>query len=229
MAAAAGIGRQKFVEAGQVIFRQGDETLSYAAVLSGVLKLTKTLAAGQEGIAGLLFAGDFAGRFHSATHGYSAVAATDAQVCIFPSIGFHWLLRQAPGLERQLFEAASDQLSCCRQWAMLLRQPQAIQKVSGFLLFLTRRLPASSAIRSGREVRFVLPLARREIADFLGLTNETVSRQMTLLRALSVIGLETRREVVVNDIRALAALAAEGTGGETAGYAVADAAPCEWY
>ncbi len=157
------------------------------------------------------------------------------RICQFPREGFQRLLDIVPGLERKLFEAASNQLDACRDWAMLLRQPQAVQRVAGFLHFMA--MHAAPALRgktgAASRARFQLPLARREIADFLGVSKETVSRQMTIMRALSVIDLISRRDVAVRDLDMLAGLAANGTGGDDAGCGRAEvrepAAACQGY
>jgi CRP/FNR family transcriptional regulator, anaerobic regulatory protein len=207
------ISRRKFVAAGQHIFREGSECQSYAIIISGAVKLTKTHVSGRQSIIGLLFASDFAGRIFSTEHTYSAEAATDTSLCMFPREGFMRLLDSAPDLERKLFEATANQLSSSHDWAMLLRQPQAVQRVAGFLHFIAMRTSVNTGSTNG-STRFQLPLARREIADFLGVTKETVSRQMTVMKELEVIGLPSRRDVVVRNLGTLAALAATGTGGE---------------
>jgi CRP/FNR family transcriptional regulator len=158
------------------------------------------------------------------------------RICQFPRDGFLRLLDIVPGLERKVFEAASNQLDACRDWAMLLRQPQAVQRVAGFLHYMaTHAVPAlRSKTGAASRARFQLPLARREIADFLGVSKETVSRQMTIMRALSVIDLISRRDVAVRDLDMLAGLAANGTGGDDAGCGRAEvrepgAAVCQGY
>jgi CRP/FNR family transcriptional regulator len=198
--------RRKFATAGQPVFLQGGESRSYAILLSGAVKLIRSYPNGHQGIAGLLFAPDFAGRIFNPEHTFSVEAATDCTLCIVPSDAFLKLVDTVPSLGRKLFEAAASQLSWCHDWAMLLRQPQAIQRVAGFLHFMSLR----TASVCGNSARFQLPLAQREIGGFLGLTKETVSRQMTLMKSLEIIDMKSRRDIMVHDLEMLAALAMGG-------------------
>jgi CRP/FNR family transcriptional regulator len=214
--ALASISRRKTIASGQHVFAEGDEVLRYAVIVSGVVKLTRTDADGQHSITGLSFPNDFLGRIFKQQHSYSAEAATGVELCLFPPGAFLRLLGRLPKLERWLFEAALGDVDACRDWITLVNRRSAFQRVAGFLHLMAMRAPHARHSGSGNTARLVLPLSRQEIADFLGVSVETVSRQMTLMKKASLIDLPSSREVVIPGLARLAALAScgEDDGGQ---------------
>lgn len=197
------IARQRFVPAGQVVSTQDDIIL--ANIVEGVVKLTETLSDGRQQIVGLLFPPDFLGRIYSETSTYFAEAATDLDLCVFPKKGFETMLKRYPGLEHRLFENTLDELDCARDWMLLLGRKTARERVASLLLLIARRAP-NLGCQHNPEInfaRFTLPLTRADLADHLGLTLETVSRQITKLKSDGIIELAENREIVVPDIDAL--------------------------
>jgi CRP/FNR family transcriptional regulator len=173
---------------------------SYSNILSGVVKLTKSLADGRQQIVGLQFAPDFLGRAFGERSEFNVEAATDVTLCSFPKSAVERLLAESADLERRLFQQILRELDDARQWMLTLGRKTAFEKVASFLLFIARNLdPASPARRSAA---FSLPLPRADIADFLGLTIETVSRQLTKLSAEGIIRVHNRR-VEVPDLAKL--------------------------
>lgn len=177
---------------------------SYANVLSGVVKLTKTLSDGRQQIVGLQFAPDFLGRPFKAESDLNAEAATDVSLCAFPRASVERMIRASPELERRLYLQALKELDEARDWMVTLGRKTAGEKIASFLLMIARNIePAAGTDRMS--ARFDLPLTRADIADFLGLTIETVSRQLTRLRADKVIAIESNRHVIVPDLSRLEA------------------------
>ena len=177
---------------------------SYANVLSGVVKLTKTLSDGRQQIVGLQFAPDFLGRPFKAESDLNAEAATDVSLCAFPRASVERMIRASPELERRLYLQALKELDEARDWMVTLGRKTAGEKIASFLLMIARNIePATGTDRMS--ARFDLPLTRGDIADFLGLTIETVSRQLTRLRADKVIAIENNRHVIVPDLSRLEA------------------------
>ena len=177
---------------------------SYANVLSGVVKLTKTLSDGRQQIVGLQFAPDFLGRPFKAESDLNAEAATDVSLCAFPRASVERMIRASPELERRLYLQALKELDEARDWMVTLGRKTAGEKIASFLLMIARSIePAAGTDRMS--ARFDLPLTRADIADFLGLTIETVSRQLTRLRADKVIAIESNRHVIVPDLSRLEA------------------------
>lgn len=199
------LSRKRTVPAGQTILGEGEARSIFANIVSGVVKLTKTLDDGRQHIIGLLFASDFLGRTFREDNPYFAEAATDVELCVFPTTGFERLLNEHPGLEHRLFQYTLTELDACQEWMLLLARKRAEERVASFLLMIAKRVPnvGCGSEENSNEVRFVLPLSRAEISDCLGLTIETVSRQITRLKTKGVIELMNYREIVIPDIRRL--------------------------
>lgn len=201
------VARRRRFAAGQTIVDDQQELQYLANVLSGVIKLTKTLVDGREQIVGLQFPADFVGRPLGGPSSFRAEAAIDVELCTFARPRFEQVMREVPGVERRLLQHTLDALDTARAWMVLLGRKTATEKVASFLLILAQRFRGSAGAGSERvnAVRFELPLTRGEMADFLGLTIETVSRNMTRLRSIGVIRLEGMRTVILPDIKRLVA------------------------
>ena len=207
------ISRRRTIKAGQTIMSDEGTAEFFANVIAGVIKLTKTLADGRQQIVGLLFAPDFLGRAFSTNNPYFAEAASDVDLCCFPHDGFQRVLRDFPGIEHRLFEQTLDDLDSAREWMVLLGRKTATEKVASLLLLLAHRsaLAVCSHAAAPAVPRFELPLTRADIADYLGLTIETVSRQITRLKTAGTIRLLDNRLFVVPDIAALVKAAGQET------------------
>ena len=96
VAALEKICRGKTIRARDLIFRQGDDAIQYFGITSGIIKLVKTLANGNQSIVGLPYVPSFVGHCHSKYHTYSAEAVTDAELCCYPRGPFDALFENAP-------------------------------------------------------------------------------------------------------------------------------------
>ncbi len=179
---------------------------TYANVLAGVVKLTKTLSDGRQQIVGLQFAPDFLGRPFKVESDLNAEAATDVSLCSFPKAAVERMMQASPELERRLYRQALRELDEAREWMVTLGRKTAAEKIASFLLMIARHIDPT-ANPDGDAAAFDLPLTRADIADFLGLTIETVSRQLTRLRADKVISIENNRHVIVPSLARLEARA----------------------
>ncbi len=112
-----------------------------------------------------------------------------------------------------MFQFTLTELDACQEWMLLLARKKAEERVASFLLMIAKRVPNLGAAASEKEneVRFVLPLSRTEISDCLGLTIETVSRQITRLKTKGVIELMNYREILIPDIHRLQQVAYDST------------------
>lgn len=196
---------RRVVEPGTCLIAAGAPVEGYANILSGVVKLTMTMPDGRQQIVGLQFAPGFLGRPFSDTSAIGAEAASTVRICAFSRTALEEMIRQSPGLERRLHEQALRELDEAREWMMILGQKSAAEKVASFLLLVGRHIDPRLA---GYSQVFDIPLKRSDIADFLGLTIETVSRHMSHLRKSGVIAIERNRRVTVADYPALEAAAA---------------------
>jgi CRP/FNR family transcriptional regulator len=132
-------------------------------------------------------------------------ALTEARVCVFARADFDRFASEHPRLEHKLLERTLGELDRTRKWMVLLSRKTAQEKVATFLLEMSERLLETGCDHvPGMPLRaFDLPFSRQQVADVLGLTIETVSRQMTMLKRDGVIGLPTRRSVEIIDRTAL--------------------------
>lgn len=176
---------------------------SYSNIMGGVVKLSKMMPDGRQQIVGLQFAPDLLGRPFQSTSNVTAEAATDVRLCVFPKSIMDAMIRDTPGMERRLLQQTLNQLDDAREWMLTLGRKTASEKVASFLYMIAVQIdPEHNADLQGRS-EFDLPLTRGDIADFLGLTIETVSRQMTRLRKNGVIELDGSRHVIVPDLQSL--------------------------
>lgn len=197
--------RQK-AETGRELVSDSESIDRFANLLSGVVKLTKTLSDGRQQIVGLQFAPDFLGRPFQSESTLSAEAATEVELCSFPRQALERMMKEQPDLEHRLLQQKLRELDQARDWMVALGRKTAAEKIASFLLMIARNIDPTAG-PEGRTAEFDLPLTRAEIADFLGLTVETVSRQLTRLRGENVIRIENNRHIMIDDIARLAARA----------------------
>ena len=203
------IAHRKKIAQGQTIISDEEPVDFFANVISGAVKLIKTLPDGRQQIVGLLFAPDFLGRAYSKNNPYTAEAATEVEICTFSNSAFERLVGEYPGLQSRLFQHTLDELDAARDWMLLLGRKTAEEKVASFLLMLARRslLIGCQHTSAPGMAAFALPLTRADIADYLGLTIETVSRQLTRLKSGNVIRLSSNRQIMVPDMARLTQVA----------------------
>ena len=188
------MGRRQRVKAGHTLLWEGDDAPVVANVLEGVLKLVVAATEGREQIVGLVFPSDFIGRPFGKESPYSATAMTDAEVCIFNRNSFDDFASSHPDLQQKLLRRTLDELDRARHWMMLLGRKSASEKVASFLLEMSERL-SGQGCDAGVQGGFELPFGRQQIADILGLTIETTSRQLTKMRADGVLVLNRQGQV----------------------------------
>ena len=201
------IGRRRNLVAGESLIWEGEDSLLVANVIEGVLKLSSGTEDGREQIVGVVYPSDFIGRPFGGTTNHGVTALTDARVCVFSRADFDAFAREHPDLEHKLLQRTLTELDRTRRWMLLLGRKSASEKVASFLLELSDRLSPLTCETHGEGTasRFVLPFSRQQIADVLGLTIETVSRQFTRLKGEGTIDLPSRREVIIKDRGALSA------------------------
>lgn len=194
--------RQKH-ELGATLVRDAEPVTRYSNIISGVVKLSKLLADGRQQIVGLQFAPDFLGRPLRTDSQTAAEAATNVELCSFPRAVLERLMDETPGLERKLFEQSLKELDEAREWMVTLGRKTAPEKVANFLYVTALHSNPEAELNEGGPVNFDLPLTRSEIADFLGLTIETVSRQLTSLRKAGIIEKMKKRGILITDMQKL--------------------------
>ena len=193
---------------GQTLFHEGDPATRVFTITRGTLKLYTLLPDGRRQVTGFLFPGDFLGISLDEQHAVSAEALDEVQLCAFSRNRFGAFVEGHPAMERQLYCVAANELSAARQQMVLLGRKSALERLASFFLQQLER-----AERTGGEKAssFDLPMSRSDIADYLGLTKETISRSLAQLRDLRLVRLVTLDRVMVLD-RAGLALLADGAG-----------------
>lgn len=196
-------------EPGQTIVAEGERTQALGSVVSGVVALHKTLEDGRRQMVGLVFPSDFIGRPLRPIAHYDAVAVTEVQMCLFHRSQFEKILVESRTLERRLLEITLDELDAAREWMLLLGRKTARERLASFLMILADRQSKLLKRSAENGLAVPIPLTREAIAEFLGLTIETVSRQFTGLRKDGIIELPDRRSFLLRDIRALRRMAGD--------------------
>ncbi|GBF27915.1 nitrogen fixation regulation protein FixK [bacterium MnTg02] len=203
------IATHRSYEPGDIILSSDEKTDFFAAIHTGVVKLTKILIDGRQQVVGLLLPPDFLGRAFSKSNPYFAEAATKVELCCFPHDKFEHMLDDFSQLKQRLLEQTLDELDSTREWMVLLGRKTAEERVASLFLMLANRwMKTDCAHQSGQQQEvFELYLKRDEIADFLGLTYETVCRQISVLRKSGVVQFSGTRRFSVPNLDALAEIA----------------------
>lgn len=184
-------------QAGQTVIWSGDKMDFVGSVVSGIASLTQTMEDGRTQMVGLLLPSDFVGRPGREGAAYDVVATTDLIMCCFRKKPFEQLMMSTPHIAQRLLQMTLDELDAAREWMLVLGRKTAREKIASLLSIIARR-DATLALAAVRgPVVFDLPLTREAMADYLGLTLETVSRQMSALKRDGVIQLEGKRHVTV--------------------------------
>ncbi|MEH6645984.1 helix-turn-helix domain-containing protein [Sulfitobacter sp.] len=185
-------------EAGTHLFREGDEATHVYEVLSGALRLTRVLKNGRRQVIAFGLPGDIIGFPNGDLHHTDCDVIATAEIVA--------LRRRTletgegdPETHKRLLRAALHEISAMQDHFMMLARKSAIRKVASFLIALSQR----TGKPIGNYTTFPLLMSRADIADFLGLTIETVSRSFSLLRKNGAITLETPQIVLIKDMQAL--------------------------
>jgi CRP/FNR family transcriptional regulator, anaerobic regulatory protein len=192
------------VDASRAIFDETGPADYVYNVTVGAVKIYKLLPDGRRQVTGFLFPGDFLGLTHNKTYAYSAEALIPTKLCRFARPKLEALLDEVPKLEQRLLGMASHELAAAQDQMVLLGRKSARERVVSFLLLLS-----NEAMRRGQPGNpVVLPMNRHDIADYLGLTIETVSRTLTQLKTQRLIELLDEKRVRLANPETLRAIAA---------------------
>lgn len=191
-------------EAGQTIVWSGDPLEFVASVVDGVATLSQTMEDGRTQMVGLLLPSDFIGRPGRATAPYDVVAISDVTLCCFRRRPFEELMIETPHIGQRLLEMALDELDAAREWMLLLGRKTAREKIASLIAIIARRdSELKASIIRDKQLEVNLPLTREAMADYLGLTLETVSRQISALKREGIIELAGKRHVIIPEFTRL--------------------------
>ena len=134
-------------------------------------------------------------------------------MCCFRKKPFEDMMVRTPHIAQRLLQMTLDELDAAREWMLVLGRKTAREKIASLLSIIARR-DATLHMKAGVEsFEFDLPLTREAMADYLGLTLETVSRQISALKRDGVIALKGKRHVLVPDFERLLAEAGDDADG----------------
>lgn len=192
------IGIRRSYRRGEEIFADGDIADCWYRVVAGTVRLCKLLADGRRHVAEFHFAGDCFGMDNLPRRLFSAEAIGDVVVMRYPRRATERLADEHPGVARSLRDMTMRDLAHAQLRMLLLGRMSAPERVASFLLDMSERRDATRALD--------LPMSRNDIADYLGLTVETVCRVMSALKRAGAIDIRTPHRVELRDRAALGAL-----------------------
>lgn len=188
-------GAVRTFEAKEHLFREGDAVTHVYQVEVGHVCTYRSMSDGRRQVIDFAYPGDIIALGAIREHTADAIATTRTRVRCLPVSTLRQIVRDDAGLGLRLYEAMSQELSAAREMLFTLTQRTAVERVASFLLALSRRNERNGEAPD----EFVLPMTRNDIADFLGLTIETVSRTFTKLRTDGVIQLAQSVLVTIVD------------------------------
>jgi CRP/FNR family nitrogen fixation transcriptional regulator len=172
-----------------------DEPAEYLyKVVSGAVRTYRVLNDGRRQVGAFLLPGDMFGLEAGATHATSAEAVADSVILVIKRSAVIALAERDPEVARQLWTLTAQELGRAQNHMLLLIR-NAQERIASFLLEMAERVPGADSVE--------LPMSRQDIADYLGLTIETVSRTLTQLESEAAIALPSSRRVVLRNRSAL--------------------------
>ena len=203
----SGISTNLRKKAKQIICSETDKAEYLYNIRSGAVRISKMLPDGRRQITSFLFPGDFFGLSCKDQHSYTAEALTNLEICRFPRKKIMGLFRDFPELNERVFDMTRTELDSTHARMLLLGRKTATEKLCSFLLNMKAQ-PSLLNEMANDEVD--LPMSRSDIADYLGLTVETVSRQFTNLSKLGLIQQGGPHRISLKNIESLSVIAAGG-------------------
>lgn len=191
------------LETGEMLVEEGAPKLKVFSLTAGLLRLFTLLPDGRRQISGFLYPGDYLGLADDGTYSQTAEAVVPSTLCSFAVSEMDDLMDAHPALKDRLYVMTREALRQSRDNQLVLGRLAPVEKLASFLLVLS-----AQAERIGQPANPVhLAMNRTDIADYLGLTIETVSRCFTKMRTQGLIQLPDANTVSILSHRSLAAVA----------------------
>ena len=200
----ARIGRRRTVRKGETIFAAGEDVGSCATLIRGALKIASTGEDGTERILSLVHPAGFVGEMFAPIAHHDVVALADSELCLFSRDQYEAAVDRFPALAKALLRRSAEDLFDARSLVELQARRSSKARVAAFLLAMA---DAASHSPCHPAEAFDLPLTRGEMAGLLGLTIETVSRQLTALERNGAIIRDGARGIRLTDAARLKTLA----------------------
>lgn len=192
----------RVVGATTTLFHEGDKADALYEVVTGVFRATKVFQDGRRQVVAFAYPGDIIGFGHGDAYRFDCDALTPARVQVTARGDISQAMRQRPELGDKLLALAAGEIASMHELSLLLCRKSAMERIAGFLLSLATRTG-----KLANDQRISLPMCRADIADHLGLTIETVSRNLTKLKLRGIIDLPARGNFILRDLGRLQALA----------------------
>jgi len=183
----------------QNIFIQNDSATHLFNITEGNVKIYQLLDDGRIQIVGFLYPGDFFGTYRNNQYNYSAEAIGNLKVCAFDQKILDRYLDENPVLAKELLHQTSFELTLAQDRITVVGKLNAVERIAKFLLNISEQRK-----RIGWQNNPIsLPMTRQDIADYLGLTIETVSREFSNLKSGNIIKFISSKKIYLNDIDSL--------------------------
>jgi CRP/FNR family nitrogen fixation transcriptional regulator len=195
------IGTRVRFTRGETIFTEGDAATNVYRVICGAVRLCKHMPDGRRQIVDFVLAGDFFGVMPVTAHAFTAEAVNDAVVVSYPRSQVERLGEQFASVRRSLFSLLSDAMLGMHSHLVMLGRQTAKERLAAFLQRLVERADAVD----GDTVE--LPMSRQDIADYLGLTIETVCRELSALKKSRIVAAPDLQSFVLKKGDALGRIA----------------------
>ena len=189
------ISEEKEFEDKKTIFLQQEPSKNLYNITKGNVKIYRLLSDGRIQIIGFLYPGDFFGSYREEKYNYSAESIGDLRVCVFKLSSLDDYLEKNMKLAKELLHMTSHELTLAQDRMMLLGKMSASERVAKFILNISKQ-----RLRIGWQNNPIsIPMTRQDIADYLGLTLETISREFTKLKSTNTIKFLTPKQIYITD------------------------------
>ncbi len=185
--------RIRRVKAGQSVYREFEEAKYIFTIVTGEIRLANLLDDGRRQVTAFKSAGEVIGENQNGHYQSDAEAVCETMVCQIPIKVLNQHIDGNPIMRDALMEMIRKELSELRQHAVLLGRKTPVEKIASFLLDRVGK----SVSGNEKAIEITLPMGRSDIADYLGLTIETVSRTITKLKNLEVISVPTTHSILI--------------------------------
>jgi len=190
---------------GKAVFWQGDKATDVFHIAEGCLRLYRILPDGRRAITGFVFGGAVLGLALKERYGYTAEAVTPVTLRRLGRQAFHTLVDASAHLRPQLLDLIYDEMASAQDQMITLGCKNAGERVATFFLTIARQTGAD--LRSPVEI--ALPMGRQDVADYLGLTIETVCRTISKLKRDGLLALQGQRTIRLRRMDGLRELAGD--------------------
>jgi CRP/FNR family transcriptional regulator len=202
MSVLARVAQRVTVPAGKAFIEEGSDANYFYDLSDGDVRVFKSLADGRRQVTGFMRTGHFLGLATRGKYVFSAEAMNDVELCRFDRKALHQVFLEFPALESKLLDVATHEMVVAQEQMLLLGRKTALERVASFLIAWAERGDAYSLGHSP-DVAFImtLPMNRTDLADYLGLTIESVSRAFSRLKQDGLVAFTHSHEITVRNVQ----------------------------